>query len=146
MSSMHTFLRTRTPYAILPPPLPEDKHSDLNNFFYTDSSTRDLIDLIAVMDTCLHNSYDNPRAKEIFEDLRIKGAEQVLHPRLYTAFVEAYLDMALKELEKKLLCIEDVWVLLDSIFSGKERVAVTTGAYALAPLAWLRCVSPFSPN
>ena len=140
-SDMHTFLRTRTPYMILPPPLPEDKHSELNDYYYTDSPTRDIL---AVMDACLHNCYDVPRAKAIFDDLRSKRAEQILHPRLYTAFVQAYLDMAVKEPEKRSLWVDDVWILLDSLFSGNEKVAVTTGAYALALVAWLRCVS-FSP-
>jgi len=140
-SDMHTYLRTRTPYTILPPPLPQDKHSGLNDYYYIDSPTRDII---AVMDACLHNGYDVPRAKAIFDDLRSKRAEQILHPRLYTAFVQAYLDMAIKEPEKRSLWVEDVWILLDSLFSGHEKVAVTTGAYALALVTWLRCVS-FSP-
>ena len=137
-SDMHTFLRNRTPYTILPAPLPQDKHSELNDLLYTDSPTQDLI---AVMDACLHNGYDVPRAKEIFDNLRTKGAEQILHPRLYTAFVEAYLDMAVKEPEKRSLWVEDAWVLLDSLFNGNEKVPVTTGAYALALIAWLRYVS-----
>jgi DNA-directed RNA polymerase, mitochondrial len=137
-SDMRSFLLTRTPYTILPPPLPQDKHSELNDFYYTDSPTRDLI---AVMDACLHNGYDVPRAKEIFDGLRARRAEQIFHPRLYTAFVEAYLNMALKEPEKRSLWVEDTWALLDSIFSGNERVAVTTGAYALALVAWLRCIN-----
>ena len=137
-SDMRSFLRTRTPYTILPPPLPQGKHSELNDFYYTDSPTRDLI---AVMDACLHNGYDVPRAQEIFNDLRAKRSEHVLHPRLYTAFVEAYLDMALKESEKRSLWVEDAWTLLDSLFSGNEKVPVTAGAYALALIAWLRCVS-----
>jgi DNA-directed RNA polymerase, mitochondrial len=134
-SDMHTFLRSRTPYTILPPPLPRD--SELNHLLYTDSPTQDLI---AVMDACLHNSYDVPRAKEIFDDLRARGAEQILHPRLHSTFVEAYLDMAVKEPEKKSLWVEDAWVLLDSLFCGNEKVSVTSGAYALALIAWLRCV------
>jgi len=92
------------------------------------------------MDACLHNCYDVHRAKAIFDNLRAKRAEQILHPRLYTAFVEAYLEMALKESEKKSLWVEDAWILLDSLFSGQEKVAVTTGAYALALIAWLRFV------
>jgi DNA-directed RNA polymerase, mitochondrial len=139
-SDMHTFLRSRTPYTILPTPLPGDKHSELNALYYPNSRTRDLI---AVMDACLHDGYDVPRAKGIFDDLRSKRAEQILHPRLYTAFVEAYLDMALKEPEKKSMWVEDAWLLLDSLFSGQESVAVTTGSYALALLAWLRYISPF---
>ena len=138
-SNMRTFLSTRTPYTILPTPLPLDKHSELNDFYYTDSPTRDLI---AVMDACLHNCYDVPRAKEIFDDLRAKRAEQILHPRLYSAFVEAYLNMALKEPEKKTLWIDDAWILLNSLFNGQEKVAVTTSAYALALIAWLRYVWP----
>ena len=136
-SDMHTFLRSRTPYTILPPPLPQDRHSELDDLLYTDSPTQDLI---AAMDACLHNGYDVPRAKEIFDNLRTRRAEQILHPRLYSAFVEAYLDMALKEPEKKSLWVEDAWALLDSLFSRNERVPVTAGAYALALIAWLRCV------
>jgi DNA-directed RNA polymerase, mitochondrial len=136
-SDMLTFLRTRTPYTILPPPLPQDKDSELNDLLYTDSPTQDLI---SVMDACLHNGYDVPRAKEIFDNLRVRGAEQILHPRLYTAFVEAYLDMALKEPDEKTLWVDDAWTLLDLLFSGNEKVSVTSGAYALALVAWLRCV------
>jgi len=134
---MHTFLRSRTQYTILPPPLPLDKRSELNDLLYTDSPTQDLL---AVMDACLHNGYDVPRAKEIFDGLRARRAEQILHPRLYTSFVEAYLDMALKEPQKRSLWVEDAWTLLDSLFSGNEKVPVTTGAYALALIAWLRYV------
>jgi DNA-directed RNA polymerase, mitochondrial len=136
-SDMQTFLRNRTPYTILPPPLPLDKDSDLNDLLYTDSPTQDLI---SVMDACLHNCYDVPRAKEIFDDLRSRGAEQILHPRLYTAFVEAYLDMADKEPEKRILWVDDAWTLMDLLFSGNENVSVTSGVYALALVAWLRCV------
>jgi DNA-directed RNA polymerase, mitochondrial len=136
-SDLHAFLRTRTPYTILPPPLPMDKDSDLNDLLYTDSPTQDKI---SVMDACLHNGYDVPRAKEIFDNLRARGAEQILHPRLYTAFVEAYLDMALREPHRKTLWVEDAWTLLDLLFSGNANVSVTSGAYALALVAWLRCV------
>lgn len=136
-SDMQSFLRTRTPYTLLPPPLPIDKHSELNDLYYTNTPT---CDMIAVMDACLHNCYDVPRAKEIFDDLRAKRSEHILHPRLYTAFVEAYLNMALKEPERKVLWVEDAWILLDSLFSGQENVAVGSGAYALALIAWLRFV------
>ena len=136
-SDMQTFLRSRTPYTILPPPLPLDKNSELNDLLYTDSPTQDLI---SVMDACLHNCYDVPRAKEIFDNLRARGAEQILHPRLYTAFAEAYLEMAFKEPQKRSFWVEDAWILLDSLFCGIEKVSVTSGAYALALVAWVRCV------
>jgi DNA-directed RNA polymerase len=42
-SDMHSFLCTHTPYTVIPPPLPSDKHSELNDLYYTDSPTCDLI-------------------------------------------------------------------------------------------------------
>ncbi len=91
MSDMRTFLRSHTPHTILPPSLPHDKDSELNNLLYTDSCTQDLI---SVMDACPHNGYDVPRAR---------GTERIIQPHLYTSFVEAYLDLALKEPEKRSL-------------------------------------------
>ncbi|KAF8890703.1 hypothetical protein BD779DRAFT_1426355, partial [Infundibulicybe gibba] len=61
------FLQRRTSYTILPTPLPSDRTSEINDYWYTDSPTQDLL---AVMDACLHNLYDVPRAKSIFERLR----------------------------------------------------------------------------
>lgn len=142
-SDMHAFLRSRTPYTILPPPLPQDKGSELNDLLYIDSPTQDLL---SVMNACLHNCYDVPRAKEIFDNLRTKRAEQILHPRLYTSFVQAYLDMALKEPDHKTLWVEDAWTLLDVMFCGIERVSVTSSAYALALIAWLRYSSENTPT
>jgi hypothetical protein len=49
------------------------------------------------------DGYNLPCAKEIFDNFRARGAERILHPRLYTSFVEAYLDMALKEPDQKFL-------------------------------------------
>ncbi|KAH7908848.1 hypothetical protein BJ138DRAFT_968798, partial [Hygrophoropsis aurantiaca] len=66
-TDMEGFLRRRTPYTILPTPLPDDKSSALNTFYFTDSPTQDQL---AVMDACLHNLYDVPRARSIFERLR----------------------------------------------------------------------------
>ncbi|KAG1726280.1 uncharacterized protein EDB91DRAFT_1061713, partial [Suillus paluster] len=65
--AMHGFLKRRTPYTILPTPLPDDRASALNSFYFTDSPTQDQL---AVMDACLHNLYDVPRAKQVFEQLR----------------------------------------------------------------------------
>ncbi|KAI0270564.1 DNA/RNA polymerase [Gloeopeniophorella convolvens] len=142
-SDMVTFLRSPTPYTVLPPPLPLDKRVDGGDTLYTDTPTRDYI---AVMDACLHNGYDVPRAKEIFDDLRAKQSQYVFHPRLYTTFIEAYLNMAVQEPEKKSLWVEDAWTLLDTMFSGREKVAATTSTYALALLAWLRYSSENSPT
>ncbi|KAI0816018.1 hypothetical protein BC628DRAFT_1296793, partial [Trametes gibbosa] len=64
---MHGFLRRPAKYTILPTPLPADSVSEPHDYLFTDSPTQDLI---AVMDACLHNLHDVPRAKEIFERVR----------------------------------------------------------------------------
>ncbi|KAF8841665.1 hypothetical protein BDN67DRAFT_890322, partial [Paxillus ammoniavirescens] len=68
IGDMQGFLQRRVPYTILPTPLPGDTgHTALNNFYFTDSPTQDQL---AVMDACLHNLYDVPRARQVFEALR----------------------------------------------------------------------------
>ncbi|KAI6003177.1 hypothetical protein F5J12DRAFT_680526, partial [Pisolithus orientalis] len=67
VNDMQGFLNRGTRYTILPSPLPDDRASPLNNFLFTDSPTQDQL---AVMHACLHNLYDVPRAKQVFERLR----------------------------------------------------------------------------
>ncbi|KAI6030316.1 hypothetical protein EDC04DRAFT_2546612, partial [Pisolithus marmoratus] len=67
LNDMQGFLNRGTPYTILPSPLPGDRASSLNNFLFPDSPTQDQL---AVMHACLHNLYDVPRAKQVFERLR----------------------------------------------------------------------------
>ncbi|KAI0351260.1 hypothetical protein OH77DRAFT_1387788, partial [Trametes cingulata] len=64
---MNDFLRRRPQYTILPTPLPTDVAEEEHKYLFTDSPTQDLI---AVMDACLHNLHDVPRAKGIFDRLR----------------------------------------------------------------------------
>ncbi|KAF9463341.1 hypothetical protein BDZ94DRAFT_1148095, partial [Collybia nuda] len=66
-NELEGFLKRRIPYTILPTPLPSGRSSDINDLWYTDSPTQDLL---AVMDACLHNMYDVPRAKNIFDRMR----------------------------------------------------------------------------
>ncbi|KAF8554654.1 hypothetical protein OG21DRAFT_1389212, partial [Imleria badia] len=68
VNDMRGFLHRRVPYTILPTPLPDQSHSTpLSTYFFPDSPTQDQL---AVMDACLYNLYDVPRAKQIFERLR----------------------------------------------------------------------------
>ncbi|KAI0063332.1 DNA/RNA polymerase [Artomyces pyxidatus] len=140
---MGSFLQTRTPFTVLPTPLPQDQQSSADNAFFTDSST---CDLLAVMDACLHNAYDVPRAKEIFEEMRTKKNSD-LHPRLYNTFLQAYLQLATtNEPHKKALWMEDFWDLFDVMESGSEAVNPTAGTYTLALLAWMRFSAEDSPT
>ncbi|KAG1902934.1 uncharacterized protein F5891DRAFT_1276856 [Suillus fuscotomentosus] len=139
--AMNGFLKRRTPYTILPTPLPDDRASALNSFYFTDSPTQDQL---AVMDACLHNLYDVPRAKQIFEQLRTtKSHEPLLESRIYNSFLEAYIHMAfVKEPEDRTLWVEDACHLYDLMEKGTDRVHPTASTYAIMLLAWRR----FSPE
>ncbi|KAG6329701.1 hypothetical protein ID866_9388 [Astraeus odoratus] len=134
-TDMQEFLKRRTPYTILPAPLPDD--SALNNFLFTDSPTQDQL---AVMDACLHNLYDVPRAKQVFERLRrTPTAEHFLDSRVYNSFLEAYVEMATtKEPNDRVLWIEDAWQLYHIMENGEEKVHPTSQTYTIMLLAWLR--------
>jgi DNA-directed RNA polymerase len=135
--AMQGFLKRRTPYTILPTPLPDDRASSLNSFYFTDSPTQDQL---AVMDACLHNLYDVPRAKQVFHQLRSsESSEPLLESRIYNSFLEAYIDMAYtKEPEDRTLWVEDAYQLYEIMERGIEKVHPTASTYAIMLLAWRR--------
>lgn len=134
---MQAFLRRRPQYTMLPTPLPDDASSALNDFYFIDSPTQDLL---AVIDACLHNCYDVHRAKSIFERLRnTKGDSRILESRLYNSFLEAYLDMATnKEPENRVDWLEEAWILYNCMESQAEKVPPNASTYAIMLTAWLR--------
>ena len=76
-NDMQAFLHSCTPYTILPPPLLQDRHSKPNDSLYTDSPTQDII---AIMDACLHNSYDVTCTKEILACAHLVLKGRNAHP------------------------------------------------------------------
>ncbi|KAL4063046.1 hypothetical protein V8B97DRAFT_2026531 [Scleroderma yunnanense] len=133
---MNSFLQRPPPYTILPPPLPDDKTSALNTFLFTDSPT---YDQLAVMNACLQNSYDVPRAKEVFDRLRkTPTAEKLLDTRIYNSFLEAYVNMAATTPNDRVLWVEEAWELYRVLESEHERVHPSSQTYAIMLLAWLR--------
>ncbi|CCL99811.1 uncharacterized protein FIBRA_01835 [Fibroporia radiculosa] len=137
VNDMEGFLRRRTSYTMLPTPLPDDETNPLNDFYFTDSPTQDLL---SVMDACLHNLYDVPRAKGIFERLRAtdKG-EVLLDSRVYNSFIEAFLEMALdKDSDQPAGWVEDAWKLFHELDGEQTNARPTANTYALMLLAWLR--------
>lgn len=135
--SVQSFLRRRTPYTLLPTPLPDDMTSPLNDFYYPDSPTQDKL---AVIDACLHNCYDVPRAKFVFTQLREnRRGDPILQPRLYNLFIEAYLVMATQKDEKsRSMWLEEAWGLYEAMESGADNVAPTSGTYAVMLKLWLK--------
>ena len=134
---MKTFLHRRTPYTLVPTPLPADKTSAMNEFYFTDSRTQDLL---AVIDACLHNLYDVHRARQVFEQLRSQSAGRArLVPQLYNHFLESYLNKAvLASRGESSIWLHETWSLYNSMENGTENVQPTAGTYAVMLLAWLR--------
>ena len=131
-------LHRRVPHTILPTPLPDQSHSAaLNTYFFPGSLTQDRL---AVMDACLYNLYDVPRAKQIFERLRKSTpVESLLETRIYNAFLEAYVEMApIKEPNDRALWGEEACSLYEAMENGSENIHSTAQTYAIILLARLR--------
>lgn len=132
-------LQGTTRFTVLPTPLPQDSSSPANDVWFTDSTTQELI---AVIDACLHNLYDVPRAKQIFDRLR-KRSSNVLEPRIYNSMLESYVAMAsaTDDAAKPKYWLEEAWRLYQTMESSTvDKIAPTASTYALMLLAWLRCV------
>lgn len=130
-------------YTILPPPLPLDRTSHANELLYGHSPTQELF---GVMDACLHNLFDVPRAKDIFDRMRFSENNPIVNPKVYNAFLEAYLSMATtKEPESRDFWIENAWELYNSMESGTENVLPVGGTYALM-LLWCLRFNPISKS
>ncbi|KAJ7160872.1 DNA/RNA polymerase [Mycena filopes] len=120
---LQNFLKQKAQYAIIPPPLPQDHSSDVNDYWFSDSATQDLL---AVMDACLHDLYDVPRAKGIFDRLRSESSA-ALDTQVVNAMLEAYIKMAAQSETE--YWAEAVWELFDA------AVTPSAGTYALMTLA-----------
>lgn len=132
-NDMEGFLQRRQDYTIMATPRPDTPavHSD----YYTDTPTQDKL---ALIDACLYNLFDVPRAKQVFEQMRHESVgNPVLSPKLYNAFLHAYLKMAEgKEPENRLLWVDEMWLLFNSMLRGEEKARPTEGTYALMLLSW----------
>ncbi|KAF5352936.1 hypothetical protein D9758_007875 [Tetrapyrgos nigripes] len=147
-SDLESFLNSPPRLTLLPTPRP-DQSTSSQAWWFSDSQTQDLL---AVMDACLHQLHDVPRAKEVFTRLRKEavGASRrsVLDPRLYNAFLEAYLNMAStpgKGAANRDYWMESAWELYDAMESDRDGVEPTTGTYATMFLSILR-FGPDSPS
>ena len=140
---MEDFLRRQTPYTILPTPSPAAKQKELQAMLITDSATQDLISIVGA---CLHNLYDVPRAKQVFDDLRTSRQNVLLDVRMYNSLLGAYLEMArAKDTEDAEYWIDEMWALYEDMTNGDTHIHPTVSTYALMLLAWLRH-GPESPQ
>ncbi|RPD76822.1 DNA/RNA polymerase [Lentinus tigrinus ALCF2SS1-7] len=141
---MHDFLHRRSPYTILPTPLPDDVATPTTDYFFADSPTQDAV---AIMDACLHGLQDVPRAKEMFERVRVaRQGDPILDSRVYNLMLEAYLEMATNREEiNRANWLEDAWSLYYDMEHGTDSVDPTANTYAIMLQAWLR-FNPESKN
>ena len=141
---MNDFLQRRSPYTILPTPLPDDVASPATDYFFADSPTQDAV---AIMDACLHGLQDVPRAKEMFERIRdTRQGDPILDARMYNVMLEAYLEMATSREEiNRSHWLEDAWALYNDMEQGRDNVHPTPNTYAIMLQAWLR-FNPESKN
>lgn len=137
------FLNRSAPYTILPAPLPKDRSSEVNDYWFPDSQTQDLV---GVMDACLHNLYDVPRAKSIFDRLRTNSGHPILDSRIYNALLEAYVNMATaKESQNREFWVENAWLLYNDMEARHDKIVPNSTTYAIMLIAHHR-FGPYSEN
>jgi DNA-directed RNA polymerase len=136
---MRDFLKRRTPYTLIPTPLPDDRTTELQEMYFPSSPVGDLV---AVMDACLHRLHDVPRAKELFDGLRHeRPSHPILETRLYNAFIGAYIAMATtKDKDDYVLWMEEAWEIFDTMESGNVPCPPDSATYALMLIALIRRV------
>ncbi|KAI0340467.1 DNA/RNA polymerase [Trametopsis cervina] len=136
LQEMLDFLTREQQYTVLPTPLPENERSTLNDMYFPETPMQDQVSII---DACLYNGYDVPRAKEIFE--RIREEERMsaqLTPRLYDAVLSGYIHMAVKDTQRSDNWVEDALSLYDVMETGQEKVQPSPNTYANMLLLWMR--------
>ena len=122
------------PLTILPGPLPDDPFAQRNQAIYPSPPiTRSL----AIIDACVYNLHDVPRAKRLFEELveaakHLSATEYPLDVMLFNTMLRAYADMAVKGRPEGWL--PDVWNLYETMLDGPIQPNATTYAIIFATL------------
>jgi DNA-directed RNA polymerase len=137
---LNSFLKLKTPLTIIPMPLPTDKSSSINDFYYPDSQTQDLV---AVIDTCLNECYDVPRARTVFEALRLNNkGEYLLKVPVFNKFLQAYATMATQHEQHRDEWVREAWVLFNRMEAGEEKAIPNAETYTTMLLLWKRSALP----
>ena len=128
------YLVRKPQLTILPTPLPPGSGSvDGYNQWFKDSKSQDMAGII---DACLHNLYDVPRAQNVFERLRQQAGSSILGSGLYNSILQAYLGMSLKDPIKKNYWVEEAWKLYNIMESGQDDVQPSVRTYSIILALW----------
>lgn len=132
-TDMEGFLQRRQNLTIMSALPPDDTLAGRE--YYTDTPTQDRL---ALMDACLYNLNDVPRAKIIFEQLRVDTATAKSLPvKLYNSLLHAYLRMAEdKDSDNRVYWVDEMWLLFRAMEDGSAKMRPTENTYALMVLSW----------
>jgi DNA-directed RNA polymerase, mitochondrial len=99
--------------TMLPTPLPLDVHSTVDSFWFPRSAAQEAQNVI---DACLYNCYDVPRAQSVFETIRenMDDTDVFFDISLYNSFLRAYIEMASEhDVDNRGKWVGDAWRLFD---------------------------------
>lgn len=134
--NLTNFLHRPPPITIIPTPIPDG--SDSNNPWFSDSRS---VGMTGIIDACLHNLYDVPRAQDVFSRLRTKVGSKLLNTSLYNAFLEAYVGMAHKDEMQRKYWICEARKLYDVLELGAEEVHPNARTYSTMLFLWYQYVT-----
>ena len=128
------FLDRRPQFTILPTPLPPGTPSvEGHDQWFKDSKSQDMAGII---DACLYNLVDVPRAQNVFDRLRRQAGSSILGSGLYNSLLNAYLGMSLNEPSKKNYWVEEAWKLYNILESEEDDVQPTAKTYSTILAVW----------
>lgn len=128
------YLDRRPQLTILPTPLaPGSDPVEGYNQWFRDSKSQDMAGII---DACLHDLYDVPRAQDVFERLRRQAGSSILGSGLYNSLLSAYFGMSLKDPTKKNYWVEEAWKLYNILESEQDGVQPSVRTYSITLALW----------
>ena len=129
--------------TVLPTPLPVGEQDEAEHQRYFPDSNS--MALVAIVDACLSNFHDIPRAQSLFADLRRdRKATNFIDVRVFNRFLYAYFTLAEdpntlpKQAEKYRM---QAWELYKSLVENKETVDPNPHTSALMLRGLLRYIS-----
>jgi DNA-directed RNA polymerase len=127
-------LDRRPKITILPTPLPPGSASvEGYDQWFKDSKSQDMSGII---DACLYNLIDVPRAQNVFERLRQQAGPSILGSGLYNSLLNAFLGMSLRDPIQKNHWVEEAWKLYNIMESGEDDVQPTAKTYSIILAVW----------
>ncbi|KAF9546254.1 DNA/RNA polymerase [Agrocybe pediades] len=134
---LRDFLSRDPSYVLVPTPEPAKAMTMESDRWFGDPLS---LDMTGIIDACLHNLYDVPRAMDVFTRLRERIGSVALDTPLYNAFLLAYSGMAEKDSHKKAVWLGEAWSLYTVMEKGLEQVHPNAKTYSIMLSIWHQSV------